>query len=62
MNILVYHTLPLVKSYTELEREIPGIINYTLLIIQVRDIPIRTVLGCKLHRIEVYEPAGILTI
>jgi len=57
MNIPVFYAFPLVRSYTELEQRIPGIIDYTVLI-RVRDMPIRTVLDCRPHRVEVVLPAN----
>lgn len=57
MNIPIYYALPLIRDYVELEQRIPGITNYTVLI-RVRDLPIRTVLDCNKHIIEVNLSAG----
>ena len=57
LNTPVYYAFPLIRDYTELEQRTPGIINYTVLI-RVRDMPIRTVLDCKPHKVEVTLPAN----
>ncbi len=57
MGIPVYYAFPLVRDYIELENRIPGIINYTLLI-RVKDMPIRTVLDCRPHIVEVHFPGN----
>ena len=59
MNTPVYYAFPLVRDYAELEQRILGIINYTILI-RVRDMPIKTILDCEPHTIEVDLPAGNL--
>ena len=51
----VYYALPLIHTYSELEQRILNILDYTILI-RVLDIPLRTVLDCTRHHIEITLP------
>jgi len=53
----IYYAFPLVRNYTELEKRMPGILDYTVLI-RVRVMPIWTVLDCKPHHVEIVLPAN----
>lgn len=51
-GVPVYYAFPLIRSYNELESRILRILDYTILV-RVRDMPIRTVLDCKFHTVEI---------
>ena len=51
----VYYALPLIHTYSELEQRILNILDYTILI-RVLDIPLKTVLDCTRHNIEITLP------
>ncbi len=58
MNIPVYYAFPLIRDYSELEQRVPGIVNYTV-IMKVRNMPLRTLLDCSVHTVEIDSSNGM---
>ena len=55
LSVPVYYAFPLVRDYAELESRTPGIIDFTVLI-RVINMPVRTVLDCEPHKVEIELP------